>query len=176
MRAVKVVPDEIFQPAEGRALICGSKVYETNEDRRVLYADPIGVDMLAGPGVDYVGDLADPSMFKPGFFAHVDCCSVLEHCSNPWAVAQNLARVLRPGGTILVSVPWMWRYHGYPCDYFRFTPDGVRVIFPSVEFTFMGILSEGKWYKGRKAPRVRDKTVPPLFYRCEVVGWGVKKS
>lgn len=171
--AGKIVPDDVFHPVEGLALVCGSRVYLTNADRRSLYANAVGVDMLEGMAVDRVGDLSDPRLIRKEEFSHVDCVSVLEHCANPWAVAQNIQRSMKFGATLLVSAPWMWRYHGYPHDYFRFTPDGIRALFPAVEWSFMKLLSNGRWIDGRKAPRIKAEI--PLFHRCEVVGWGVKQ-
>lgn len=170
--ATSIVPADVFKPAEGLALVCGSKLYLSNADRRTLYPNCVGMDMLEGPGVDRVGDLSDPFKIKRGEFSHVDCVSVLEHCANPWKVADNLLRGMRAGATLLVSAPWMWRYHGYPHDYYRYTPDGIRALFPGIEWTFLKLLSNGTWHEGRTAPRI--KAEEPLFHRCEVVGWGFK--
>ena len=131
-------------------LEAGSKDYGNTQDLRALFrgrldADSssdneyLGVDMLAGPGVDIVADLS-------GDFAAVDaslggrrfgtifCLSVLEHCENPFAMAENLTRLLKPGGNICVSVPFAFRLHAYPDDFWRFTPSGVRKLFASLEF------------------------------------------
>lgn len=62
-------------------------------------------------------------------FALVICCSVLEHVRKPWLFADNPTRVVKPGGPLYMSVPWVWRYHAYPDDYFRFSPRGVEALF-----------------------------------------------
>ena len=171
--ATIIVPKEYFKPAEGRALVCGSKIYPTKDfDRRSLYADPIGMDMQEGPGVDRVGDLGDAKLIKVGEFAHIDCVSVLEHCRNPWNVAFNLMRGLKAGGTVLISAPYVWRFHGYPSDYFRYTKEGIKALFPDIQWTFLQYLSEGEWFKN--SPRIRQDH--PLFYRSEVVGFGRKEA
>jgi hypothetical protein len=64
----------------------------------------------------------------------VICLSTLEHCDEVWLVAQNIERVLSPGGVLLVSAPFQWRVHNYPSDYWRFTPDGFRALFRGIEF------------------------------------------
>ena len=38
--------------------------------------------------------------------------SVLEHVVNPLRAVQEIARILRPGGLAIVSVPFFWGYHG----------------------------------------------------------------
>lgn len=53
------------------------------------------------------------------------CCSVLEHTKQPWLVLPELRRILRPGGHIILSVPFMYYLHGWPHDYFRFTRFGL---------------------------------------------------
>jgi SAM-dependent methyltransferase len=65
-------------------------------------------------------------------FALVICCSVLEHVRRPWTMAQNLMQIMRPGGALYVAVPWVWRYHAYPDDYFRFSWRGIAELFPGV--------------------------------------------
>ncbi len=100
--------------------------------------DYVGVDAESGPGVDAVVDLAGEfsavSRVLPGAFATVFCLSVLEHCSQPFRMAENIQRLLAPGGTLYVSVPFSWEVHRFPEDYWRFTPAAVRLLFPGVEF------------------------------------------
>jgi SAM-dependent methyltransferase len=67
-------------------------------------------------------------------FGSILCLSVLEHCRQPFLMAQNLARLLRPGGKLCVSVPFAWEFHGYPSDCWRFTAAGVRVLFDGLVF------------------------------------------
>lgn len=98
----------------------------------------VGVDAAPGPGVDVVADLSDDfsriSRLLPGPFATIICLSVLEHCRQPFRMAENILRLLAPGGTLFVSVPFAWEIHRFPEDYWRFTPDAVRLLFPAVEF------------------------------------------
>ena len=59
--------------------------------------------------------------------------SVLEHCWHPFRMAESLTALLEPEGTLFLSVPWVWNLHGFPDDYWRFSPSAVRVLFPSFE-------------------------------------------
>ena len=66
-------------------------------------------------------------------FDRVICSEVLEHVQNPLAAARELARVLRPGGHLAVSVPTPmteWAFRFASDDYFN-TPGGhVRIFTP----------------------------------------------
>ena len=49
------------------------------------------------------------------------CESMLEHVEKPEQVISEIHRVLRPGGTLLLSTPWMYPFHAAPGDYLRFS-------------------------------------------------------
>lgn len=119
------------KPKHGKTLLVGSKVYPSTDDRRELYKDCIGIDMLSGEGVDLVHNMEEPIGCT---FSHVDCCSVLEHTKRPWLVAENITRALEDGGTLLISVPFVWRVHGYPDDYWRMTKSSIPVLFPEIDW------------------------------------------
>ncbi len=125
---------------DGPYLEVGSKNYGSTQDLRTRFAgDYVGVDMETGPGVDAVCDLTQPleevqAALGRESFGSIFCLSVLEHCSQPFRMADNLSRLLRPGGRICVSVPFSWEFHGFPSDYWRFTHEGVRLLFPELEF------------------------------------------
>lgn len=160
------------KPKQGRTLIVGSRVYHDKEDRRLRYQNVVGVDMLDGPGVDRVLDLEEELPGDLGTFDHVECMSVLEHSRRPWLMAANIERLMAPGATIFVSVPFMWRIHAYPSDYFRLTPEGVRVLFPGVKWERV-LLAGVDLYPGPKIEAVKIEG-HPYFARTDTVGFGVK--
>ena len=159
-------------PNPGRTLIVGSQVYMDKEDRRKRYRDVLGVDMLAGPGVDRVLDLEEALPDDLGQFDHIECMSVLEHSRRPWLLAANLERLMRPGATIFVSVPFVWRIHAYPNDYFRFTPAGIRSIFPGIAWEQV-MLASDELRKGRRLP-AKDIGGHAYLARAETVAFGVR--
>jgi hypothetical protein len=123
---------------DGPVIEIGSRDYGSTASFRDLYAGVqyIGADLEAGEGVDVVVDLTQGlGGLGEGSFALAICCSVLEHTPRPWAMANNITRLLRPGGALYLSVPWVWRYHPYPDDYFRFSPRAVQSLFPEIIWT-----------------------------------------
>ena len=57
------------------------------------------------------------------------CMSVLEHVFDYEQAIRNIHTALKPGGTILVSLPVFYPLHDEPHDYWRFTEHAVRKIF-----------------------------------------------
>lgn len=160
-------------PAPGRTLIVGSQVISGKPDRRALYRDVVGLDIVEGDGVDVLHDLEHPLPAELGTFAHIECMSVLEHVKRPWLAAETIEQALAPGGTLTVLVPFVWRFHDYGGDYWRMTPDALRVIFPNIEWVALE-LGHWKKAKGMRVPSVREGGHPYLA-RTETFGFGIRK-
>lgn len=62
-------------------------------------------------------------------FDTVICIAVLEHVENPDAVISEFFRVLKPGGHVIATVPFLQPEHKIPTDYQRYTKDGLETIF-----------------------------------------------
>lgn len=127
---------------QGPYLEVGSRDYGTTQDLRSLFAHKgkyVGIDLSEGKGVDIALDLTwefdriDTSLDHERF-GSIFCLSVLEHCEQPFVMADNLTRLLKPGGKICISAPFAWKFHGYPSDYWRFTHEGIKKLFPRLSF------------------------------------------
>lgn len=125
----------------GPILEVGSRDYGSTPDFRSLFPQStyVGVDMSEGKGVDVILDMTDDfaavdSRLAGMRFNSIICFSVLEHCTNPFKVCENITKLLTDKGMVFISVPFAWPIHGYPSDYWRFTADGVKILFPSIEF------------------------------------------
>ncbi len=59
---------------------------------------------------------------------------VLEHVSEPQRAAAAVARVLRPGGILIASTPFMLPMHDQPFDFFRYTLHGLYWLFRDFEW------------------------------------------
>jgi SAM-dependent methyltransferase len=60
----------------------------------------------------------------PDHYDGVICTQVLEHVREPVAVLRELHRVMKPGGTLWLTVPFFYDEHEVPYDYFRYTRYG----------------------------------------------------
>jgi SAM-dependent methyltransferase len=81
--------------------------------------------------------------FEDDEFDHVLCTEVLEHVGEPLAFLVDLHRVLRPGGTLALTVPWSARVHHVPYDYYRFTPFALGPLLTSAGFSDVAIEERG---------------------------------
>jgi len=63
--------------------------------------------------------------FEDASFDCVLCSQVLEHVSEPGAFLEEIARVLKPDGELLLTVPFLWPEHEQPWDAYRYTSYGL---------------------------------------------------
>lgn len=110
----------------GSYQVCGQ---ERIGDLRPFFCgrDYIGLDMRPGPGVDRVGNVEALDL-PTGSVGTVLALSTFEHVRHFWRGFDEVFRVLRPDGALLVSVPFNLHLHGYPSDYWRFTAEGLDVL------------------------------------------------
>jgi len=86
------------------------------------------VDIESGPDVDLVADAHDMNMVDSNSVDCVITISTLEHVRYPQKVVQEIHRILKPGGILYVSVPFMFPFHSDPYDFYRFSSDGVDIL------------------------------------------------
>lgn len=55
------------------------------------------------------------------------CTEVMEHVADPEMTVKEFARVLRPGGTVITTAPFVYPVHD-EFDYFRYAPDGLAAM------------------------------------------------
>ncbi len=159
----------------GPACILGSKTYsmkapELQRWRNWYILNPkfgelVGIDIAEGPNVDVVADLCAESFAveHPDLldrFGYVICGALLEHVERPFAAASNIVKLLRPGGVLYYNGPWVWGFHEYPNDYFRYSVEGVKALFPTLSwnewfYTGMGVMGGGGEKIGISLPHPR---------------------
>lgn len=124
---------------------CGHKPYKS-----LLLSPPsrgaryIGLDLpdnlYAAPDLTWDGrtiPLEDASVDS------VLLTEVLEHCPHPADVLKELSRVLKRGGFLLLTVPFIWPIHTVPHDEFRYTPFALRRLLEQAGFANPNIEATG---------------------------------
>jgi SAM-dependent methyltransferase len=106
------------------------------------------------PGTDYVGlEIDTPATRARGiaerFYdgntfpcgdAEFDAAlanQVLEHVFEPEAFLAEIHRILKPGGKLLLTVPFIWDEHEQPYDYARYSSFGIRYLLEKSGFTVL---------------------------------------
>jgi SAM-dependent methyltransferase len=127
---------------------CGVKPY-----RRILLSPPSRATQYLGLDLAELRYRNDPDMLWDGHTiplpdAAVESAistEVLEHCPDPGRYLSEVNRVLKPGGLLLLSVPFLWPLHDVPHDEFRYTPFSLRRLFDQAGFTRIEIRALGGW-------------------------------
>jgi SAM-dependent methyltransferase len=72
--------------------------------------------------------------FAAGSFDSVLCTQVLEHVCEPLRVLEEVRRVLKPGGRLVLTAPQYNGLHGEPQDFFRYTRYGLDYLAKNADF------------------------------------------
>lgn len=78
------------------------------------------------PFLDQTCDLTDTLPFPNKSFDTVLLSDVLEHIAEPENLWREIERILRPGGHLILNVPFFYKLHETPHDYFRYTEYAIR--------------------------------------------------
>lgn len=106
----------------GLILDCGSGRCQN------YYSNVVNFEIVDYDTTDVLG-VGEQLPFVDCSFDAVLSIAVLEHVRDPFVCAREIARVLKPGGDLYCSVPFLQPYHGYPHHYFNATHQGIRRLF-----------------------------------------------
>ena len=81
------------------------------------------LEIVAYPSTDILA-VGEYLPFHDDTFDAILSVAVLEHVRDPFRCAEELIRVLKPGGDLLCAIPFLQPLHGYPHHYFNATPQG----------------------------------------------------
>lgn len=108
---------------------CGLKPYELI--LKPYVTEHVGLDhpeTLHGLSrVDIVGSVYAMPIADETFDS-VLCTEVLEHLEEPATALEECHRILRPGGYVVLTVPFMWQLHEEPRDFFRYSNHGLAYL------------------------------------------------
>lgn len=126
----------------GRVLEFGDPRYRARFPNATVYEV---LSVRPGPNVDHVADIESPPEVLRERFDWIVCTQVLEHVRRPDVAAGQLLRLLRPGGGLLFSVPFLNVVHRDPEDYRRFTAAGVRALLEDAGFEIDEVAARGNF-------------------------------
>jgi SAM-dependent methyltransferase len=109
---------------------------------------------------------------------------VLEHLERPQDALAECARLLRPGGHVILTTPFSWPLHEEPRDFYRFSPHGLRYLTEGAGFEVVELRAlAGIWATltlhfsyallrhRRRAPRLVDA----LTVGAQRMGWELER-
>jgi SAM-dependent methyltransferase len=88
----------------------------------------INLEIVDYPSTDVLS-IGERLPFKSNSFDAVLSLAVLEHVRDPFLCAQEIMRVLKPGGELRADVPFLQPSHGYPHHYYNMTQQGLCQLF-----------------------------------------------
>lgn len=71
------------------------------------------------------------------------CTETLEHVAEPMDLLKEASRVLKPGGHLLLTVPFAARWHFIPYDYWRYTPSSLKNLLTQAGFSDIQVFARG---------------------------------
>jgi SAM-dependent methyltransferase len=120
---------------------CGDMPYR--EVIEPMVGKYLGVDLEMNPKAEHHIDFDSKTTLPEDYADIVLSNQVLEHVDTPSGYLKEALRILKPGGSLLISTHGYWFYHPTPNDYWRWTSTGLRKIIETEGFeiqSFSGIM------------------------------------
>jgi SAM-dependent methyltransferase len=145
---------------EGRYLDLGCGL------RRRVYPNCLYLEVYPSVAADIVVEPTCTYPIRDASLDGIGCFAVLEHTRQPWLVAREIHRMLKPGGRIWIDWPFLQPVHGFPSHYFNATREGLASIFADLGFAIDRAVTEPHqgpdhtltWILGAFADRLTPET------------------
>jgi len=92
----------------------------------------VGCDFRKGPGVDRIMDVEKIDL-NNNSIGTVIIIDTLEHVRNVYAAINEIHRILKPCGLVIMASVMFFPIHNYPYDYWRFTPKAFELLLEKFE-------------------------------------------
>ena len=116
------------------------------------------------PFLDITCDLNAPLPFPSEEFNTIILSDVLEHIARPEALWKEMYRILQPGGKIILNVPFFYKLHEIPHDYFRYTRYALQNFASSSGFKIVMLKEMGG------LPEILTDLSAKLIYHLPLIG------
>ncbi len=145
----------------------------------------ISIDIDPARRPDLLASIETLASIDDGTVDAIFCLEVLEHVARPEAAAAAIRRVLRPGGLLVGSTPFLLGIHDQPHDYYRYTSHGLRHLFSAFEpldlrerngyFAAAAVLITRRFAVGTEGERRRAALLCPILiplsFALEALDW-----
>lgn len=84
--------------------------------------DTLAIDFIPFSYVNLLADITQRLPVEDGCVDVVMLSNALEHVYNPADLLCEIRRILKPGGRLFLTVPFLVKVHQAPYDFFRYTP------------------------------------------------------
>lgn len=131
----KLSPQRAVAKVFGLKNLADRVIVSIGSGTKIIHPEAINLDIYPFTNVDIVAD-ARFLPFKDNSVDMIICESFLEHVLEVDKVINEINRVVKKGGYVYVSVPFVYPFHASPNDYFRWSRNGLRksfVLFEEME-------------------------------------------
>lgn len=128
LSTTREVINYILPHVRGRVLDLGAGSAKYKQSILKKASEYRSCDAVKNNNIDDVCDVLN-LQYPPASFDTVVSTQVMEHINNPYKMAEQIYKILKPGGKVIITAPFLVPIHQDPGDYFRFTKDGLSEIF-----------------------------------------------
>ncbi len=122
---------------DGLILDCGAGL------QSVYWPNVVNVEIVGYPSTDVLA-VGERLPFADSSFDAVFSFAVLEHVKHPARCADELMRVLKPGGVLYGQVPFLQPVHAFPNHFFNMTAQGLVSLFEAMDVQHCDIFPFGQ--------------------------------
>lgn len=146
-------------------------------DLFIQHRNYFALDVYPYPEVDIACDLSQANPFRAASLDAILLMNVLEHVYDAHALLASLSQMLKPGGVMIVAIPFLVKMHQVPIDYARYThyalqrfaPDhGLEIAHLEGFYDPVSVLAEGI---GNLKNAVLPELPPGRRYAGRLIGW-----
>lgn len=167
-----------------KILEIGSREVTSESRLRKMFpnAEYVGFDYYSGENVDVVGDAHKLSSYfkEEEKFDLIYSLVCFEHFAMPWKVAEEINKLLKVGGFVVIETHFSYSSHERPWHFFQFSDLALKVLFSPA----MGFLCVDSGMSNPLVGRfsqlaeeyLRGQGVPGLYCHSEFLGQKIKEA